>query len=87
MPTLETIFDVKQGILTGLNEAFILSKRELDDLPPEETRYFRPALFRDSLSAGLVQDKYFVFFPYGDRGLLFASEEAARTHLPQFLEA
>jgi len=86
MPTVKDIFDVKQGILTGLNEAFILSRKELDDLPIEESHYFRPALFRDALSGGTIRDNYFVFFPYGPQGLLFASEEAARGHLPVFFE-
>jgi adenine-specific DNA-methyltransferase len=86
MPTVQEIFDVKQGILTGLNEAFILTRKELDELPAVEARYFRPALFRDSLSGGVIRDSYFVFFPYGDRGLVFASEESARIHLPVFFE-
>jgi adenine-specific DNA-methyltransferase len=86
MPTVEEIFDVKQGILTGLNEAFILSRKELDALPTVEARYFRPALFRDALSDGVIRDSYFVFFPYEAHGLLFASEESARRHLPVFFD-
>jgi hypothetical protein len=81
------IFDVKQGLLTGLNDAFILSSPELEQLPARERVYFRPAIFRDAISGGEIREKYFVFFPYKKAGLVFASEQELVSAVPTFFDS
>ncbi|WP_414471947.1 HsdM family class I SAM-dependent methyltransferase [Microvirga sp. M2] len=84
MPRVGDLFDVKQGLLTGLNDAFILSAQELQELPGPEKQFFRPALFRDAISEGVIRDRYFVFFPYNNEGLIFSSEEDVRNQVPVY---
>ena len=81
---VDDLFDVKQGVLTGLNEAFILEESQLAELPLPERKHFRPALFRDSMENGVLREKYFVFFPYNKNGLAFSSESEVKDRLPTY---
>jgi hypothetical protein len=84
MPRVGELFDVKQGILTGMNDAFILSRQQLEMLPESERRFFRPALFRNAISDGRIHDRHYVFFPYDFAGPLFKDEEDVRTQVPEY---
>jgi hypothetical protein len=84
MPRVEDLFDVKQGLLTGLNDAFILSKEQLNALPKSEQKFFRPALFRNAISDGAMHNLYFVFFPYNKTGLIFPDEDDLKKRVPEY---
>lgn len=84
MPRVGDIFDVRQGLLTGLNDAFIINDAELALLPETERAYFRPAIFRDAILGGNIREKYFVFFPYQKDGLVFANEQELVTSMPAY---
>src|SRR5205807_7235413 len=43
------LFDIAQGIQTGLNKAFLLTPEDLRGLPAMERRYFRRATMTDSI--------------------------------------
>jgi hypothetical protein len=77
-------FDVKQGILTGLNELLILDKNQLSELPEIERTFFRPAVFRDAIVNAELTKKYFVFFPYSKDGIILKTEEQLETGVPNF---
>ena len=62
---INTLFDVKQGVRTGSNKVFILDKAAFLDLPKSERLYFKPAIINESISAGRIESKHWVFYPYG----------------------
>lgn len=67
LPRVKELFNVKQGIRTGLNTAFLLNRQYWEALPEREKVYFRPAVVNRSIKYGLLQDAVYVFYPYGDR--------------------
>lgn len=74
LPSAQSLFDISQGAITGLNGAFLVSKEYVKALPKNERKYFRPAVVNDSLINGVLRDTTYVFFPYGP-DLAIQSEE------------
>ena len=66
LPKVKNLFDVKQGVRTGHNKVFILSKEQWKNLPTKRERaYFRPAVLNESIREGVLTDVAYVFYPYG----------------------
>ena len=84
LPTVAQLFEIAQGIQTGLNSAFLLTTEEVTRLPVKERRYFRKATMTDSIQQGQVIKPYWLFFPYDSQGPLFHSEEEVRRETPQY---
>lgn len=84
MPRVKDLFDVKQGIKTGLHKAFVLSKDEYLSLPKNERKYFRPAIMNGSIRAGFIKENAYAFFPYGK--LRFTSQSQLRSSLPIYFK-
>lgn len=83
-PTVGTLFNIAQGIQTGLNSALLLTADEYHALPPKERRYFRQATMTDSIQGGRIIKSYWVFFPHSASGALFPNEDALRQAVPRF---
>jgi adenine-specific DNA-methyltransferase len=83
---VQELFDVKQGALTGHNEAFLLEVSEYRQLPAEERAYFRPAAGNRAIQHGALSSSQYVFFPYDVRGLIIRTEAALKKLLPQYYE-
>ncbi len=66
LPKVQKIFDVRQGVLTGLNGAFLIGKERWLALPKRERPYFRPAVVNKSVRHGFIVDDIYCFYPYGD---------------------
>lgn len=81
LPMTEVLFDVRQGALTGLNEAFILSSDEYRRLPGEEQIYFRPAAGNSTIKDGRLVEHEYVFYPYDSTGIVFKTEEELKQKL------
>jgi adenine-specific DNA-methyltransferase len=64
--TVESIFDVRQGVITGKNNVFLISKNTWKNFPEPEQRYFRPAVINKSIKFGYLSDQVYVFYPNGD---------------------
>lgn len=79
-----SLFDVRQGVLTGLNSAFILGSDELTLLPKGERMWFSPAITNDSIVAGRIEATDFVFYPYGANGLEIRDERELAAKLPRY---
>ncbi len=84
VPTVGDLFAVRQGTLTGKNEAFLLSREERDSLPRPERAFFRPAVLNASVSEGRIADSFYVFFPYGKYTIDSAAK--LRAVVPDFYE-
>lgn len=83
---VEDIFDVRQGILTGSNEAFILTREEWAALPAREQSLFKPALMNKSVEHGRFTPLRYVFYPYQDGALLLKTEEELTSRAPTYAQ-
>jgi adenine-specific DNA-methyltransferase len=83
-PRITDLFNVRQGILTGLNDAFILNENEFGSLPENERRLFRPAIFRTAISDGKIEKRFFLFYPYQNGRLIFSSERELQRKAPTY---
>ncbi|NQU26081.1 MAG: hypothetical protein HQ567_32750, partial [Candidatus Nealsonbacteria bacterium] len=86
MTTVGELFSVHQGIRTGCNPAFVLSSRDVEDLPGKERRYFRPIASNSTIHDGVVSRNEYVFYPYGRDGLLLATEKELTKAVPTYYE-
>lgn len=84
LPNVGDIFDISQGIQTGLNDALLLTNDEFSALPAKERRYFRRATMTDSIQQGRIVKIYWLFFPHTSNGPLFENEQAVRAATPQY---
>ncbi|MDP2953280.1 MAG: N-6 DNA methylase [Chloroflexota bacterium] len=66
LPKVKDLFDVKQGVRSGYNKAFILDKVAWLDLPADERKFFRPAVINKSIQRGCLNDLAYIFYPYGN---------------------
>lgn len=83
--TIGALFDVKQGVRTGNNDAFIIEEAALRGLPPGERKFFRQALMGDSIRDGKIVSEHWVFYPHGVRaGREIESEAALQKQLKVF---
>jgi hypothetical protein len=61
-PRVEQLFTVRQGIKTGLNEAFLVTADEFDDLPSSERKYFRRVANGEDIAGGSVHSTMYIFY-------------------------
>ncbi|MBK8161026.1 MAG: SAM-dependent DNA methyltransferase [Rhodospirillaceae bacterium] len=86
LPALSHLFDVRQGIQTGLNEALLLVEDDWQKLPLKERHFFRLATMSDSIQNGLVKKPYRLFFPHSESGPLFSDEQKVRAAVPRYFD-
>jgi predicted RNA methylase len=84
VPLVGKLFDVKQGALTGHNEAFVISMKEYESLPVSERSYFRLAAGNSTIKHGRIEASEYVFYPYNAAGLTITTEGDLRKKLPKF---
>ena len=80
------LFDVRQGVLTGDNRAFILDKNSFATLPRNEKQYFKPAVMNHSIQDGQLRSLYWVFYPYDIEGPRFTTEDELLAAVPNYAE-
>lgn len=81
---LGDVFDVRQGVQTGHNPAFVLTKEELAKLPRPERQFFRLATMTDSIEFCQLVKPYYVFFPHEGERALFETEDAMKRAVPTY---
>lgn len=86
LPKLTEFYEIKQGTITGLNSAFLLTSEDFKRLPRSERRFFRRAVVNVSIIDGALHEGHWVFYPYGVNLPALDSEEALETALPVYLE-
>lgn len=81
-------FNVQQGVITGLNSAFILTTKEIRSLPSKERAHFRPAIVNESISNGRISSDVWVFYPYNreSEGIAIRSEAELTNIVPTYYE-
>jgi len=72
---IQDIFNVQQGIRTGNNKIFKISKKEYDDLPENEKKFFRPVIDNESVKNCEILKKNYIWYPYNENGLVIKSEK------------
>ena len=85
IPRVKTLFEVKQGVRTGDNKVFILSKDQWQTLTKNERTYFQPALLNESIRKGALIHTAYVFYPYGSKAI--ATEEQLRQAVASYYDA
>ena len=83
-PRVSDLFRVHQGARTGWKRAFMLSRAELAALPEGEKQYFRRAITTGAIRDGSIVPDAYVFYPYGDSGLLVADEQELQNAVPEY---
>jgi hypothetical protein len=86
LPRLGDLFEVRQGVQTGYNPAFLLKRAAWLALPRSERLYFRAATMTDSIKGGKVVHPYYLFFPHTPQGPQFDSERKVRKAVPTYYE-
>ena len=86
LPKISDLFEVSQGVQTGLNEVLLLTVDEWQALPPKERSLFRLATMTDSIQNARVVKPYRVFFPHTQTGPTFSSEEELKRAAPTYFQ-
>lgn len=84
LPSISDLFDVAQGVQTGLNEVLLLTLDEWRTLPNKERVFFRLATMSDSIQNAHFFKPYRVFFPHGPSGPLFANQQEIERSVPTY---
>lgn len=80
------IFNVQQGIRSGKNDVFKILEYEYELLPPDEKKYFRPAIDNDSVSNGVLRISSYIWYPYDKNGLMIIDEDELKEKVPLFYQ-
>lgn len=86
LPSHHTLYDINQGTITGLNEAFLLSEDEFRQLPKKERSFFRKAIVNASIRNGQIFEGQWVFYPYGEDSGGINTEPNLLQQLPYYAE-
>lgn len=79
------VFDIKQGVRLG-NDVFIVSKDYVQKLNENERRFFRPAVMNLSIGDAVLNDNYFVFYPYSEGLPSIQSENDLAQQVPTYFQ-
>lgn len=86
LPSHDKIYDINQGTITGLNEAFLLSEVEFRQLPKKERGFFRKAIVNASIRNGQIFDGQWVFYPYEEDCVRIDTERDLLQQVPRYAE-
>ena len=85
LTTVIDIFNVKQGIRTGNNNVFKISKSDFENsIPDNEKKYFRPVIDNKTIREGILTERNFVWYPYDENGLMINNERELQQKTPYF---
>ena len=78
------VFDVRQGINSGNNNLFKVTKSEYLELPESEQKFFRPVIDNKAIKNGQLFDWNYIWYPYDQNGILLKTEEEFNLEAPVF---
>lgn len=73
--SLDSFMDIRQGLLRGDKQSFVLKSSEYQQLLDNEKKYFRPLASAETIRDGRVVRDLYIWFPYNEGGLIIKSEE------------
>ena len=79
------LFNVRQGVRTGNNKAFLIDAGVYGALRESEQRYFKPAIVNASIQQGRISEGTWLFYPYDADGPLFDNEQRLADSVPTYL--
>ncbi len=85
-PKVGELFDVKQGVRSGDNKAFVISSADYNSLPKKERRHFRPVASNSTIHSGRILRSQHLFYPYDRNGITLLTNEHLKQHIPIFLK-
>jgi len=83
LPVVKALFEIRQGIRTGDNQAFIIPADAYRRLGAER-RYFRPAAGGETIRRGRLMQTEYVFFPYAEAGPILTTEDELKQQMPKY---
>jgi adenine-specific DNA-methyltransferase len=87
IPTrVESLFAVQQGIRTGADAVFKRTAEQVKALPRNERKYFRLMATNKTIRLGRIAETEFIFYPYGEAGLILKTEDELREAVPSYYE-
>lgn len=81
--TVANLFSIKQGVRTGLREAFIISEETWSALPKTEQVHFRPVADSRHISGGKINSDSYILWLNGDYS---GTADEVRECVPVFFE-
>lgn len=72
---IQTVFEVRQGVIKGNRNVFEIDEREYNNLPKMEKRFYRPIASSQTIDYGSIKKGYYIWYPYSKSGLLIKNEE------------
>lgn len=85
LKTVQEIFNVKQGIRTGNNKFFKITKEFYNNLSDIEKSFFKPEVDNNAIKKGNLNIVNYVWFPYSDqKQILINCEEDLRNEVPTY---
>lgn len=82
--TVGELFKVRQGVRSGCDSCFILSKEDFKNLSLSERKYFRPSATNSTIREGRVFPGEWIFYPYDGNGPIINDEVELKNALPLF---
>ena len=77
---LSEVFDVKQGIITGIRDIFEVSDIQYEDIPKKERKLFRNIASSFTIEDGQIKRSNYIWYPYNKRGLIIENEDQLRQY-------
>lgn len=84
LTNVSNLFNVRQGILTGYNRAFLVDADEWSRFPDGERAFFKPAVMNRSIVDGRVEILDYVFYPYRNGASAFLDEVELERSVPEY---
>lgn len=81
---VKDIFNVQQGVNSGSNPAFKISKTDFNELPVAEKKFFRPAIDSKAIKNGILAAVNYIWYPYNASGILLKTEADFEKNAPVF---
>lgn len=72
---LKDVCDVRQGIIKGNRDLFVIEQSQYDQLSKSEKRLYRPLASSETIAPGYVQEGQYLWYPYTQSGLLIHTDD------------
>lgn len=79
---INEIFTIRQGIRTGNNKLFIITKHQYDELGITEKFYYRKSIDNGTISDAKLSVGNYIWYPYNTNGLIIKNEDDLRNFAP-----